>query len=116
MMVEVCKLFDITKLKTSPDKPSTNQVERFHKTKNAILAKTVSEGQRDWDDQLPFVLAAHRATKHNSTGFTPNRLVLGREVLAPIDVVCGSIDDEAPVEKAVRRPILGYPNTISTDS
>ena len=74
MMAEVCKLSDITKLKTSPDKPSTNQVERFHKTMNAILAKTVSEGQRDWDDQLPFVLAAYRATKHNSTGFT--RIVL----------------------------------------
>ena len=39
MMAEVCKLFGITKLKTSPDKPSTNQVERFHKAMNAILAK-----------------------------------------------------------------------------
>ena len=84
MMAEVCKLFDVTKLRTSPDKPSTNQVERFHKTKYAILAKTVSEGQRDWDDQLLFVLAAYRATKHNSTGFTPNRLVLGKEVLGPL--------------------------------
>ena len=61
---------------------------------NAFLAKTVSEGQRDWDDQLPFVLAAYRATMHHSTGFTPNRLVLGKEVLAPIDVVYGSVDDE----------------------
>ena len=75
-------------------KPSTNEVERFHKTTNAILAKTVSEGQRDWDYQLPFVLAAYRATKHNTTGFTPNRLVLRKEVLAPIDVVYGSIGDE----------------------
>ena len=78
------KPFGITKLRTSPYKPSTNQVERFHKTMNAILAKIVIEGQRDWDDQLSFVLAAYRATMHNSTGFTPNRLVLGREVLAPI--------------------------------
>jgi len=76
MMAEVCKLFDITKLRTSLDKPPINQVERFHKTMNAIRAKTVSGGQRDWDDQLPFVLAAYRATKHNSTGFIPNRLVL----------------------------------------
>jgi len=43
---------------------------------NAILAKTVSEAQRDGDDQLPFVLAAYRATMHNSTGFTPNRLIV----------------------------------------
>ena len=45
-------------------------------------------------DQLPFVLAAYCTTKHNSTGFTTNRLVFGKEVLAPIDVVYGSIDDE----------------------
>ena len=69
MMAEVCKLFGVTKLKTSPDKPSTNQVERFHKAMNAILAKTVSEGQRDWDDQLPFVLAAYRATNLESYCF-----------------------------------------------
>ena len=61
---------------------------------NAIPAKTVSEGQRDWDDQLPFVLAAYRATMHNSTGFIPNCLVLGREVLAPIDVVYRSVDED----------------------
>jgi len=37
---EVCRLFGIEKLRTSPYKPSMNQVERFHKTMNAILAKT----------------------------------------------------------------------------
>jgi len=118
MMAEVCKPFGITKLRTSPDKPSTNQVGRFHKTTNAILAKTVSEGQRDCDDQLPFVLAAYRATKHNSTVFIPNRLVLGKEVLAPIDLVYGGIDDEDQWRRQyeLRRPILGHPNTNSTDS
>ena len=104
MMAEVCKLFGITKLKTSPDKPSINQVERFHKTMNAILAKTMSEGQRDWDDQLLFVLAAYRATMHNST--SPIRLVLGREVLAPIDVMYGSIDDEDQWRRQYEGPYL----------
>jgi len=106
MMAEVCKHFDITRLRTLPDKPSTNQVERFHKTTNATLAKTVSEAQRDWDDQLPFVLAAYRAMKHNSTGFIPNRFVLGREVLAPIDVVYGSIDDEDQWIRQYKVPYL----------
>ena len=49
IMNEVCKLFGIEKLRTTAYKPSTNQVERFHKTMNSILAKTVAENQRDWD-------------------------------------------------------------------
>ena len=44
---EVCRLFGIQKLHTTPYKPSTNQVERFHRTMNSVLAKTVSESQKD---------------------------------------------------------------------
>ena len=32
---------------------------------------------------------AYRATVHSSTGFTPNRLFLGRESRLPIDLVMG---------------------------
>ena len=54
-----------------------------------MLAKTVNESQRDWDECLPLVLAAYRATPHESTGLTPNRLFLGHEVRMPIDLVMG---------------------------
>jgi len=47
IMREVCQLFGVEKLRTMAYKPSTNQVERFHRTMNSILAKTVSEHQRD---------------------------------------------------------------------
>ena len=53
IMNEVCRLFGVAKLRTTSCKPSTNQVERFHRTMNAILAKTIDEHQRDWDSQLP---------------------------------------------------------------
>jgi len=33
------------------------------------------------------MLMSYRATQHSSTGFTPNKLFLGRKVKAPIDVV-----------------------------
>jgi len=81
---------EIDKLRTTVFKPSTNgAVERFHRTLNSMLGKVVSESQRDWDEQLPLVLAAYRGTVHSSTGFSPNRLFLGREVRMPIDLVMG---------------------------
>ena len=42
VMHEVCRLFGIEKLRTSAYKPSTNIVERFHRTMNSVLAKMVS--------------------------------------------------------------------------
>jgi len=94
-MNEVCRLFGIEELRTTPYKPSTNQVERFHRTMNSILAKIVSEHQRDWDVRLPFAMAAYRASRHVATGYSSNFLVLGREVRAPPDIVFGSPEDEA---------------------
>ena len=83
IMNEVCRQFGIEKLRTTPYKPSTNQVEWCHRTMNSILAKTVS-----------FALAAFRATRPNSTGYTPNFLVLGRKVRALPDIVYGNPEDE----------------------
>ena len=70
--------------------PSCNGVvERFHRTLNSMLAKVTIVPQRDWDERLPIVLAAYRATPHESTGMTPNKLFLGHEVRMPIDLVMG---------------------------
>jgi len=32
IMTAICRLFDVDKLRTSPHKPSMNQVERLHRT------------------------------------------------------------------------------------
>jgi len=59
-----------------------------------MLGKAVSESQRDWDERLPLVLAAYRATPHESTGLTPNKLFLGHQVRMPIDLVMGLSPEE----------------------
>jgi len=94
IMNEICRLFGIEKLRSSPYKPSTNQVGRFHRTMNSVLAKTVAEHQKNWDIRLPFVMAAYRASRHEATGYSPKFLVLGREARAPPDIVYGSPNEE----------------------
>ena len=92
---ELMRWMEIDKLRTTAFHPSCNGVvERFHRTLNSMLGKAVSESQRDWDERLPLVLAAYRGTPHESTGFSPNRLFLGREVRMPIDLVMGLPPDE----------------------
>jgi len=36
-------------------------------------------------------MAAYRAAEHESTGFSPNRIVLGHENRAPLDLVIGDV-------------------------
>ena len=99
---ELMKWMGIDKLRTTAYQPSTNgAVERFHRTLNSMLGKVVSESQRDWDDRLPAVLAAYRASPHESTGFTPNRLFLGREARMPLDLLLDLPEDERAMSLSV---------------
>ena len=94
---ELMKWMEIDKLRTTAYRPSCNGVvERFHRTLNSMLGKAVGESQRDWDERLPLVLAAYRATPHESTGLSPNKLFLGHEVRMPIDLAMGIPPDDSP--------------------
>ena len=78
---------DIDKWRTSSYHPAGNGVlERFHGTLNSIIGRTISATQQEWDLLLPYVMAAYRASRHEATGYTPNYLVMGREV----DIVYGA--------------------------
>jgi len=93
---ELCRVMEIDKIRTSPYRPSTNGVfERFHRTLNSKLAKTIAmDSQRVWDVRLPFIMAAYLAAKHESTGYSPNFLSFGRETRAPLDLVLGTLPGE----------------------
>ena len=57
-----------------------------------------TEEQQTWDEYLPFLSMAYRATPQDSTGLTPNFLMFGREVSMPIDVMIGPPEDQAMTE------------------
>ena len=102
LFLQLMKWMEIDKLRTTAYKPSTNGVvERFHRTLNSLLGKVTQENQKDWDKRLPFVLAACRATVRSSTGFTPNKVFLGRENRMPVDVVMGLLSEEVNGSQSV---------------
>ena len=93
MFQQLCARMGIDKVRTTPYHPSTNSVvERFHRTLNSMLAKVVSVNQKDWCEHLPTVMAAYRASVHESTQFTPNRLIFGKENRMPVDLVLGDLE------------------------
>jgi hypothetical protein len=62
-------------------------VERFNRTLASMLSLFVDENQANWDTLLPYVMMAYRSSVHSSTGFTPNKVVFGQEIVLPVDVM-----------------------------
>jgi hypothetical protein len=98
LFAEVCQLFGIRKTQTTAFHPqSDGMIERFNRTLEAMLRGYVASNQLDWDDHLPYLLMAYRASVHETTKYTPNYLFLsGRELSMPLDLQFGSPPGESP--------------------
>jgi hypothetical protein len=55
-----------------------------------MLSKHVDENQKNWDEQIPFVMLAYRSSINETTGFSPSMLMFGHEIRLPLDVVLGT--------------------------
>jgi len=51
-----------------------------------MLRKAAAEEGKDWDRLIPF-LFAYREVPHESTGFWPFKLLYGRDVRGPLDLL-----------------------------
>ena len=90
---EICDLLDIKKTQTSPYHPqSDGLVERMNRTILMMLT-VVLEKYEDWEMCLPTVMLAYRASVHETTGFTPFKLMFSREIRLPVDVMFGRPPD-----------------------
>ena len=89
----LCKELGILKTRTSPYAPwSDGMVERANRTLKTAVQHYTTENPKDWDKYIVLLAAAYRAVKHESTGFSPNYLVFGREVNHPALLQYGRID------------------------
>ena len=83
----LCVLLGIHKTRTTSFRPqSDGQSERNIKTLIKMMA-IATEQRKDWDECLPYIGMAYRATPQESTGFSPNFLMFGRELAMPVDIM-----------------------------
>ena len=85
---EMCNLLQIEKKHITPYHPkSDGMIERFNRTLEAMLSSVLNKNHTDWDEQLPYLMIAYRSTEHDTTGYSPNYLMLSMEATTPLDLV-----------------------------
>ena len=92
---KMCNLLQIDKTRTTPWRPCSNGlVENFNRTLGAMLRQMTSKHQQDWDEHIDLATMAYRSTVHDSTGQTPNRMMLGRELPMPSHLLVETPEQE----------------------
>ncbi|XP_062609930.1 uncharacterized protein LOC134271731 [Saccostrea cucullata] len=85
---QLCDRLQICKARTTAFKLSANgQVERFNRTLMDALRCFTSRFPAQWNKFLPQLASAIRSSVNRSTEFTPNMLMLGREINSPLDLI-----------------------------
>ena len=92
---ELCDRLGISKKRTTAYRASSNgQVERLNRSISQAIRSTISAVERldqtCWDEKLQVIAGAIRSSMNRSTGYTPNRLMLGREVNQPLELMLGN--------------------------
>ena len=81
-------MLGLAKYETTGYQPQANgQVERFHRFLGAALTVLARDNKANWDEFLPHVLFAYRVSTQRSTGYSPFRLMYGRDPTLPTDLL-----------------------------
>ena len=92
----LCSLLQIAKTRTTPYRPCSNgQVERYNSVILAFVRCFSVGNPRSWDEHLPLLAMSLHSMVHRQTGFSANQIMLGREVLLPVDLLLGTANEES---------------------
>ena len=90
LFTTLCFLLLVTKTRTTSYRPCSNgQIEHMNRQLLQMIRCLRERNIKDWDVYLPQISGAMCATVSRSTGFTANKLMLGREVNKSADLLFG---------------------------
>ena len=88
LIQEVCKLLGVKKVNMSGYYPQTDGlVEKFNSTLISKVAKSCQVQDRDWDQQLLYLILAYHVSAQESTRDSPFFLLYGQDARVPTETV-----------------------------
>jgi hypothetical protein len=83
----MCFRWGIQHITTTPYYPQGSLAERVNRNLKTALKIFCRASHNAWDVDLPWLSLEFITAVHESTGVTPDKLFLGRELMSPLDVV-----------------------------
>ena len=94
LITNLCELYGVQKLRTSPYHAQTNgQVERMNQTIIRMIGKLEQDKKARWSEHLPEMLSAYNGTRSAVTGYSPYFLLFGRKARMPVDYLFPTLCD-----------------------
>ena len=101
LMKELSKLGNCKQTFSARYHPMGNSyAERVIGSVTSSLRSCVQDTHLEWDELIDTIMMAYRSTPHSSTGFTPNMVMLGREIRLP-SVLSPQLESQ-PVTEHIR--------------
>ncbi|GFU19761.1 retrovirus-related Pol polyprotein from transposon 412 [Trichonephila clavipes] len=104
--------FGIKVTRSSVSHPQSNAVERVHRTIKRVIKALCVESGEDWEGVLPLALFSLRTVAHESTGFSPTELVMGKNLRTPQTLVDEEWMEEGNTSQSVVEYILQLNNRL----
>ena len=90
LIMELCKLTGIKRLRTTPYRPQTNgQCEKLNSTLINMIGTLPTDIKYHWQDNVNTLVHAYNRMDSTATKFSPFYLMFGREPNLPIDIKFG---------------------------
>ena len=94
LITNLCELYGVQKLRTSPYHAQTNgQVERMNQTIIHMIGKLEQDKKAHWSEHLPEMLSVYNGTRSAVTGYSPYFLLFGRKARMPVDYLFPTLRD-----------------------
>ena len=94
IIMHLCELYGVQKLRTSPYHAQTNgQVEHMNQMIIRMIGKLEEDKKACWSEHLPELLLAYNATCSAVTGYSPYYLLFGRRPRIPVDYLFPTLCD-----------------------
>ena len=94
VIMHLCELYGVQKLKTSPYHAQTNdQVECMNQMIIRMIGKLEEDRKACWSEHLPELLLAYNATHSAVTGYSPYYLLFCRRPRIPVDYLFPTLCD-----------------------
>ena len=83
-------------------------IERFNQTCLMMLSMFVNDRRDNWDVLLPHVMHVYRTSVHESTRYSPFRLMMGEECSLPQDVSTAELRTNREIDTSPHPFAVGY--------